>query len=477
MIKGKPRLATWNAGTLSLFEMDSSDVFQQLATAAVANVGSYLPGLAFSRSGNYLLVGGNRVAATFSEASFDAALAQIGLLGVSLSSTGPTRLMSKNYQYGLHMVNAQTGAFVHSASEIDGSIIQDVRTGTMDGVTQVKRAFTKDGQTVVSLYNATPFVRVNTATSTLDTGTVNERPNYTTNNVAQTAFNIACVEVSSSYDNTLLFFGAANGTVHVCPFTPNNAATSVSAAIQTLTGTGAVHRIAASPDDKFLAVTRLNAGVYTTTIYTRAGNAFTQLTTIAAFGQELAWTGDGFYLIDGILKKARHYTGTFDVADAIMANLPATVSVAALSQHVDGVAGVTRLYYAGSQDIAQGITNLATLKVALLSNLATYDANDGSFADVTNSGAYQVSGGGWTAGGILLTGVTKADGPLGTTVVTAANVSQAISAPLTFHYALIYDSTTNIPLALIDYLEDVAVPALSTLNIDFTSGVLTFVPV
>lgn len=47
-----------------------------------------------------------------------------------------------------------------------------------------------------------------------------------------------------------------------------------------------------------------------------------------------------------------------------------------------------------------------TYKVLLLSASAAFLATDTTIAQVTNSGAYEVSGNGWTAGGETLTGVT-----------------------------------------------------------------------
>lgn len=480
MLKGKPRCVAWSSADsiMRLFEMDAANVFQEIAQTSLLNVGSYLPNFAFSKNGDYILAGGNRVAATFSETSHDLTLAQIGLQTTALASTA-FRIFSKNYKYGLHMMNAQSAAFIHSVNNADGQIIRDNRSGVFDGITQVKRTFTKNGETVVSLYNTSPFLRVNTATSFLDPGTDNERPNYTVTNVAQTAFNIACTEVVSSYDNSLLYFGAANGNVYVCNFTPNNSATSVSAALQTIAGTGAVHRIAVSPDDKYVAVTRLNAGVYTTIVYTRVGATLSVLQTIANFGQDLAFSGDGFYLIDGITKQARRFDGTnFAAANAAMANLPAVVSSFALSQHVDGVAGFARVYNEGVFDYSNGDVDEANLKFMLLSNAASFVATHNTLTQVTNGGAYEVSGGGWAAGGQPLANVVHTLIPSGETQVTANPVNVTLTGALTFRYGLIYDDTSDTPLVLIDFINNYAAPALTTLNFDFTApGWLKFTPV
>lgn len=374
---------------------------------------------------------------------------------------------------------ASTPAYIYNVDESTGALLTDVRTNILNiGATNIFRNFSSSGNDILSFYNVSPFLGIARASGMVGVPP-NEIPAYPAAAVRQTTFNTAVVEGAFSQDLQLVYTGSAGGALYVCPFNPGGAvsATSISAALQTIPGTGAVHRIAVSPDDKFVAVSRLNAGVYTTVIYERAGTTLTPFATIPAFGQNLMWTGDGFYLIDGLSKKALRYTGTFDVADAILANLPAVVSSVSISQHVDGVAGFARLYNEGAQDIATCTTDLAQLKLMLLSSGASFDATQATVSAVTNAGAYEVSGGGWTAGGLLLTGVAKVAGPAGTTVITANDISQVLSATLTFRYGLVYDDATDTPLAFIDYLEDVVAPPLSTLNVDFSSGVLTYVPV
>lgn len=480
MVKGKPRLVAWSAAdaTLRLYEMDVNDVFQQIASNALANVGSFPPDMAFSRSGDYILAGGNRNTTTYSEAAFDINLVQTGLATFALGSTA-ARQFSKNYEYGMHYVGASTPAYIYVVDEQTGAVITDNRTNILNiGATNIFRNFSKNGRDILSLYNASPYLGIARAVGMVGTPP-NDFPAYPNAAVRQTAFNIPIIEGTISQDLQLVYAGASNGTVYVCPFTPGGAvsATVIGAALQSIPGTGTVHRIAASPDDKFVAVSRLNAGVYTTVIYERSGSTLTAFDTIAAFGQNLAWTGDGFYLIDGISKKALHYTGSFSPADAILANLPATVNSVAISQHVDGVPGFARLYNVGAQDLATCATDLTQLKFMLLNSTASFDATQATLAAVTNSGAYEVSGGGWAAGGLLLTGVAKVDGPAGTTIITANDITQPLTAQLTFRYALIYDDAADVPIAMIDYVENITAPALTSLQLDFSAGVVHFVPV
>lgn len=68
-----------------------------------------------------------------------------------------------------------------------------------------------------------------------------------------------------------------------------------------------------------------------------------------------------------------------------------------------------------------------TYKVMLLSSSASFNATHTTIAEVSNSGAYEVYGGGWPQGGVTLTGVTLAVATTNDAAFDAADVSQAIS--------------------------------------------------
>jgi hypothetical protein len=69
-------------------------------------------------------------------------------------------------------------------------------------------------------------------------------------------------------------------------------------------------------------------------------------------------------------------------------------------------------YYHNCLRFMSGLNTPAkTYKVVLLSPSATFDPSHTTLAEVTNSGAYEVHGGGWASGGVALAGVAiTADG-------------------------------------------------------------------
>lgn len=122
----------------------------------------------------------------------------------------------------------------------------------------------------------------------------------------------------------------------------------------------------------------------------------------------------------------------------------------------------TKIMNGGNGSPGLGI-NLATdtLKIMLLSNLYTINPAHQYKSDLTN----EVSGTGYTAGGLTLTGQTTSIS--GTTGVFTANNATWSSSTLTARYAVIYKSTgvdATSPLILIfDFVTD-----QSTSGGDFT---------
>ncbi len=96
---------------------------------------------------------------------------------------------------------------------------------------------------------------------------------------------------------------------------------------------------------------------------------------------------------------------------------------------------------------------LTTLKVKLLDNTATFSAAQTTVASVDGSGAKEVSGNGWAAGGptlanVAVTQVTTNDAMLDADDVSV-NASGGSIGPA--YAALVYDSTSNKPLIYIDF--------------------------
>lgn len=99
--------------------------------------------------------------------------------------------------------------------------------------------------------------------------------------------------------------------------------------------------------------------------------------------------------------------------------------------------------------------NYATLKVMLLNASASFTASNTTLAQVTNSGAYQVSGNGWTAGGLTIanaavtvvaTSGAMIDGDDVSATATGGNIGPAFAA-------VIYDDShgSDAPLWFIDF--------------------------
>jgi hypothetical protein len=118
-----------------------------------------------------------------------------------------------------------------------------------------------------------------------------------------------------------------------------------------------------------------------------------------------------------------------------------------------------------------------TLKVMLLNDSATFDATDTTLTDVTNSGAYEVSGNGWTEGGETLASVAvttvSTDGAMIDAADLEADASGGSIGPA--YAAVIYDDTDSddAPLWYVDFGEakeaDDGTPFKFTIN---ASGLL-----
>ncbi len=94
-----------------------------------------------------------------------------------------------------------------------------------------------------------------------------------------------------------------------------------------------------------------------------------------------------------------------------------------------------------------------SLKVKLLDNTATFSASQTTVASVDGSGAKEVSGNGWTSGGITLanvavTQVTTNDAMLDADDVAVTATGGSIGPA---YAALVYDSVSSKPLMYIDF--------------------------
>lgn len=103
--------------------------------------------------------------------------------------------------------------------------------------------------------------------------------------------------------------------------------------------------------------------------------------------------------------------------------------------------------------IAGQVVNLANIKAMLLDASASFLATDTTIDAVSNLGAKQVSGNGWTIGGETLTSVAAATVTTNDALIDADDISVlATGGNIGPAYAaVLYDATSNKPLKYIDF--------------------------
>jgi hypothetical protein len=113
------------------------------------------------------------------------------------------------------------------------------------------------------------------------------------------------------------------------------------------------------------------------------------------------------------------------------------------------------LYNHTAKKLANKEITLTTLKLQLLNNSATFDATHTALTSVNNAGAYEVSGGGWDAGGEALANVAVTTVATNDAKLDADDISVtatgAVIGPA--YKAVLYDDTdaSDAPLAFIDF--------------------------
>lgn len=116
---------------------------------------------------------------------------------------------------------------------------------------------------------------------------------------------------------------------------------------------------------------------------------------------------------------------------------------------------VTVSIYDHTANLLQSATLAAadTYKVKLLNNSAVFTAANTTIAQVDNSGAYEVSGNGWTSGGETLASVAITVTGTNDSMFDAADISVTASGGAIgpAYKALLYNSTDSKPLAFIDF--------------------------
>lgn len=118
----------------------------------------------------------------------------------------------------------------------------------------------------------------------------------------------------------------------------------------------------------------------------------------------------------------------------------------------------------------------ATFKAMLLNDSATFTASHTAVTSVSNSGANEVYGYGWTQGGETLAGVTFSVSDTNGSKFTADDPQVTLSGGnLTWYKYLIYTGTT--PLFFVTLTNALTVTDGNVAGIDIgTNGIVKFIP-
>jgi hypothetical protein len=132
------------------------------------------------------------------------------------------------------------------------------------------------------------------------------------------------------------------------------------------------------------------------------------------------------------------------------------------------------LYNQAVKKLVNKEVTLTTLKLMLLDNDATFTAANTTITDVNSD---QVSGNGWTSGGITLTGVavttvTTNDAKLDADDISVTATGGSIGPA---YKAVLYDSTSGDLLAFIDFGGAQSAGVGTPFNVTWnSSGIITF---
>lgn len=209
---------------------------------------------------------------------------------------------------------------------------------------------------------------------------------------------------------------------------------------------------------------------YRTRIYRRSGYELVPLTVLEDIGGDVLFTKTGDMLIDVVTKQAYARDGAiFTASHGAMTNIQAGTTIAALSPHVNTIYADGNFYVDVAADLVEDdVIDLNTLKFMLLDAGASFNPTHTTVSQVTNAGAYEVSGNNWPVGGVDMTTVvrTKLDNGL---MISADNVNQEIfGGDITAHAGLIYSGTR--PLIFLNYGSPRTIEQNSIAEVDFSSG-------
>lgn len=244
--------------------------------------------------------------------------------------------------------------------------------------------------------------------------------------------------------------------------------------LQLIDDTGAsVHKAEMSPDGRVLAVSFVNGSTYTTQLYRRTSGYMVPLQELAAFGKDLAWAADGKILLDVTVLKARLMgdDGTFTDHDSAMASVATDLIIGKMSLAPTDKVANPLVYLAALEPFATCGIDWNNIKFTLLTNSASFDEDDATISDVTNSGAWEVVDAAWPAGGLPVENVADGMGTGTYNFTCDPLVWLTFGSSMTWRYGVLYDATSNIPLVCFDYYGERMVSSNREVHFDFPDNV------
>jgi hypothetical protein len=470
MTTGNPHLACWTAldGILRLYELDSNNVFVQIASSSCAHSGSVpsLPFISFGVSDTRLIDYRNdNPGATsgqkFELRDFDLAIKDVKNYGQNVGTTD-------GWFVGAAMPAFNVFTVLNKAQSANYNIV-------------VADAFANDGSLpVTTRQNAVAFSpNAQVAAFANDLGLNILKYNGTGINYGEPVYDPTFFDKGIEYplsalgwspDSKYLVSGKKlTSGIQIWVRSGTDIGLAFELDEPTSGDMGGVQAIAWRFDGRYVAVSYNNAGVFTTVIYYRRGDYLIKGQTISNFGSMLNWLADGSYLLDAGQKKAQRYDGdgAMSSANGMMTNLQSAVGVAAISGQVKSAQPLPSIYDVALNAFTMQTVHTANIKVMLVKD-AIYDQ---TATNLTALLAKEVSGSNWPAGGKVLTGVSYDASVAGTVKIKFDNVTQIITSPtLTLNGLVFYDATNSMPLMFVGYSSNVTIDSTKTISIEGAAG-------
>jgi WD40 repeat protein len=230
-----------------------------------------------------------------------------------------------------------------------------------------------------------------------------------------------------------------------------------------------------SPDQRMLAVGFDNLGTLNTVTYRRSGSFYIQFNVLPGMGSLLDFSADGSLLIDAQKRKCFRFDGAFTELTGAMTNIVTGGAAQATSTHAVNPLAFGQLYNGVVAKIVDEQIDYSNVKLALLSEFASFDPTHSTLAEVNGAGVYSVSTGMYPVDGELITGITPTDEGAIYAIKADAITRTIIDTNLEFKYAVAYDATNDTPLAWFDYVQNRTIPKNTEVTFTFRDGnLITF---